>query len=83
MQNALERVEVLFFDVFGTVVDWRNGVIREMTQFGQTKGLDRDWVAFADSWRGKYQPAMEQVRSGRRPFVILDVLHREGLASAA
>ena len=26
-----------------------------------------------------YQPAMEQVRSGRRPFARLDVLHRENL----
>ncbi len=79
MRDALERVEVLFFDVFGTVVDWRTSVIRELEQFGQAKGLDRDWAAFADSWRDKYQPHMEEVRAGRRPFVILDVLHREGL----
>jgi len=34
---------------------------------------------FADAWRGRYQPAMEAIRSGRRPFVRLDVLHRENL----
>jgi 2-haloacid dehalogenase len=36
-------------------------------------------VAFTDDWRGLYQPAMEEVRSGRRAWTILDVLHRESL----
>ena len=38
-----------------------------------------DWLAFADAWRGVYQPAMEEVRSGRMPFCKLDVLHRRNL----
>jgi 2-haloacid dehalogenase len=75
----ISQVEALFFDVFGTVVDWRTSVIRELAAFGRSKGLTADWAAFADKWRGKYQPAMEEVRSGRRPFTILDVLHRESL----
>jgi 2-haloacid dehalogenase len=40
---------------------------------------DIDPCAFADGWRARYQPAMAQVRSGERPFVILDVLHSETL----
>src|SRR5215204_4725838 len=41
-------VRALTFDVFGTVVDWRTGVIRE----GQAV-LDRpDWPEIADKWRG-------------------------------
>jgi 2-haloacid dehalogenase len=72
-------LEALFFDVFGTVVDWRTSVIREITAFGNSKGLTADWAVFADKWRGKYQPAMEEVRSGRRPFTVLDALHRESL----
>src|SRR5687768_1581013 len=38
-----------------------------------------DWLAFADAWRGEYQPAMKEVRSGRVPFSKLDVLHRRNL----
>ncbi len=79
MQTSNDDVEVLFFDVFGTVVDWRTGIIKELEDFGRSRGLTKDWPALADRWRGKYQPAMEEVRSGRRPFVILDVLHRESL----
>jgi 2-haloacid dehalogenase len=40
----------------------------------------RDWGAFASAWRALYQPAMKTVRDGERPFVTLDVLHRENLA---
>jgi 2-haloacid dehalogenase len=72
-------VSALLFDVFGTVVDWRSSLIEELTRFGRTKGISADWAEFADAWRGLYQPSMEAVRSGRRAFTILDVLHRESL----
>jgi 2-haloacid dehalogenase len=73
------QVQALLFDVFGTVVDWRGSIIAELTRFGAGKGIAADWEAFTDDWRGLYQPAMEEVRSGRRPWTILDVLHRESL----
>ncbi len=75
----LGDVEALGFDVFGTVVDWRGGVAREAEAVLARHGVRLDWPAFADAWRARYQPAMEAVRSGRRPFVPLDVLHRENL----
>ncbi len=75
----MNSVTALYFDIFGTVVDWRTSIIRELTHFGENKGLDADWPAFADAWRDCYQPAMEQVRSGARSWTILDTLHRESL----
>jgi 2-haloacid dehalogenase len=76
----LNGVRALLFDVFGTVVDWRSGVAREAAPFLRRRGAASvDPFAFADAWRARYQPAMEQVRSGRRPFARLDVLHRENL----
>lgn len=72
--------KLLLFDVFGTCVDWRSGVIREGEALGRRLGLDGvDWAAFAGAWRGQYQPQMETVRSGARPWTTLDVLHREAL----
>jgi 2-haloacid dehalogenase len=76
---AKDQVKALVFDVFGTVVDWRGSSIRELTAFGNARAIKRDWEQFADEWRGLYQPGMEEVRSGRRPYTILDVLHRESL----
>jgi 2-haloacid dehalogenase len=72
-------VKALLFDVFGTVVDWRTSTIRELSAFGAARGLKADWERFTDDWRGLYQPSMEEVRSGRRPYALLDDLHRESL----
>jgi len=71
----------LLFDVFGTVVDWRSSIIHELEAVGAHLGIDADWVAFADAWRGLYQPSMEQVRSGQRPWCKLDDLHHESLVT--
>ena len=73
-------VEALIFDVFGTVVDWRSSVSREVKSYFAPKGINLDFDAFADAWRGQYQPAMERIRSGGRGYVRLDILHRENLA---
>lgn len=67
-------MRALIFDVFGTLVDWRTSIARQMAPF-----VPGDPAAFADAWRGRYQGAMEEVRAGRRPFVPLDTLHRENL----
>ncbi len=72
-------VKALFFDVFGTVVDWRTGVAREAERILAPLGHTLDWLAFADAWRDQYQPGMEEVRTGRIPFCKLDVLHRHNL----
>jgi 2-haloacid dehalogenase len=72
-------VKALFFDVFGTLVDWRTSIAREAKAVLEPLGHKADWLAFADAWRDEYQPGMEEVRSGRIPFSKLDVLHRRNL----
>ena len=41
--------KALFFDVFGTLVDWRSGVAREAKSILAPLGYSLDWVGFADS----------------------------------
>jgi 2-haloacid dehalogenase len=76
----MHNIRAFCFDVFGTVVDWRQSIAREVHNFLQEhaiKGIDAH--DFADAWRNLYQPAMQACRSGKRPYVRLDVLHRENL----
>ncbi len=70
------EVKALTFDIFGTVVDWRGSIIREGRQVWSERGVDVDWEAFADSWRGGYEPAMRRVRNGDLPWMNIDSLHR-------
>jgi 2-haloacid dehalogenase len=69
----------MLFDVFGTCVDWRSSVTREVAAVARAKGVALDAAAFADAWRANYQPSMEVVRAGKRPYAPLDTLHRETL----
>jgi 2-haloacid dehalogenase len=74
-----QAVKALFFDVFGTLVDWRTSVAREAEAALKPLGHTLDWIAFAEAWRDQYQPAMDEVRDGTIPFSKLDVLHRRNL----
>ena len=70
------RPKALAFDVFGTVVDWRSSIIRELEDFGRAHDVDADWSAMADGWRAGYAPAMNRVRGGELPWTRIDDLHR-------
>jgi 2-haloacid dehalogenase len=77
--TSLPNIKALAFDVFGTVVDWRGGVIRAGEDLAREKNLNIDWPAFADAWRGRYAPSMDRVRQGKLPWTNLDALHRASL----
>lgn len=76
----MQKVRFLGFDVFGTVVNWRSSVSRELAPFLQRYGLSNlDPAVVADEWRGLYQPSMESIRLGQRDWTRLTVLNRENL----
>jgi 2-haloacid dehalogenase len=73
---AAPAVKALVFDTFGTVVDWRSSVAREVEALAKRKGVAIDAPKFADAWRAGYGPSMNRVRSGDLPWTRLDALHR-------
>ena len=75
----MTSVRAMFFDVFGTLVDFRSSVAREAERLLNPGGYRLDWPAFADAWRAEYQPILEEVRAGSEPYIKLDVLHRRNL----
>jgi 2-haloacid dehalogenase len=68
----LDEIQVLAFDVFGTVVDWHGSIAREMA----ANYPHVDGHAFALAWRAGYQPAMRRVMAGELPWTLIDDLHR-------
>lgn len=75
----VDDLKAVLFDVFGTVVDWRGSLIAELGAFGAARGLQADWPALVDAWRGAYAPSMDRVRRGQLPWTKLDSLHRATL----
>jgi 2-haloacid dehalogenase len=78
--SDISAVKALVFDVFGTVVDWRSSLIADFTKWSKTRGINADWTALVDGWRGLYTASMDEVRKHpERGYVILDTLHRRSL----
>lgn len=67
-----DSVELLLFDVFGTVVDWHGSIVREVLR----RWPEVDGDALAIAWRSGYQPAMARVMAGEIGWMLLDDLHR-------
>ena len=70
--DKLNGIQVLAFDVFGTVVDWHGSISQEVASLK----LPVDPDEFANAWRDGYRPAMSRVRSGELPWTRIDALHR-------
>lgn len=72
-------IQAAIFDVFGTCVDWRSSVAREV----RAVLPDVEAEAFATAWRAEYDPSMARIRDGARGYVPLDDLHLENLHRVA
>ena len=71
--------QVLLFDVFGTVVDWRGSVIEELESFAATQRLDADWATFTDEWRAGFRELQASIARGDTPWLTMDQIHRKVL----
>jgi 2-haloacid dehalogenase len=54
----MKPLRVLLFDVFGTLVDWRSGLI----DIAAATGTQADWPVIVDDWRRAYHPALDRAR---------------------
>lgn len=79
VSDLADQVRVLALDIFGTTVDWHTGVTQQVAEIAAGRGVALDAGALADAWRERYLPSMARVRTGQRPWMHLDALHRESL----
>jgi 2-haloacid dehalogenase len=76
--SSIADIQALIFDVYGTVVDWRAGVLEALVALGRSRGLTVDWEAFLSDW--KTRPIMDQVNRGELPWMTMETIHRQALA---
>ena len=60
------KPKALLIDVFGTVVNRRLGITRDLTTHFQNHPCKHAPEVIADAWREQYKSSMEPIRSGRR-----------------
>lgn len=79
-KNDLSKVKALIFDVFGTVVNWRDSIIAEVAEAAADHGMPKgDWGRFADEWRAWYGKSTRELSRGEGPWRLVDEIHREKL----
>ena len=79
-ENDLTQVKALIFDVFGTVVNWRDSIIARGLPSRRAHGMSEgDWGRFADEWRAWYGKSTRELSRGDGPWRLVDEIHREKL----
>ncbi|MSQ08268.1 MAG: haloacid dehalogenase type II [Dehalococcoidia bacterium] len=77
--KPVPHVDALVFDVFGTVVDWRASVTKDVADVARGMKVQGDWQKFADEWRTGYHDGMRRVNAGEWPWMNVDLIHRRKL----
>ena len=75
----MDNVKGLFFDVGGTVFDWKNTAREKIHELADKEGQDIDSEAFANDWRGEMFKIHTQVRHGNLPWMNADDMHLRAL----
>ncbi len=75
----MDNVKGLFFDVGGTVFDWKNTARRRIGELAEKHGRTIDGEAFANDWRGEMFKVHAQVRQGNLPWMNADDMHLRAL----
>ncbi len=75
--RLLDGVQALVFDTYGTVVDWRGGVLEVARGLRGVQGLAVDWDAFLVDWDTR--PILDRINTGQMPWMTMEAVHRHAL----
>ncbi|GAA6000343.1 hypothetical protein JCM10207_007971 [Rhodosporidiobolus poonsookiae] len=79
--RPLSNLRALFFDVFGTLVDWEGSVSRQLKEEARRPGGSNfdgvDWVEFTRQWRKGYMTRTREIANGAPGPGNIDELHLE------
>ena len=75
----MQNVKGLFFDVGGTVFDWKNTARGKIQELADSEAHTIDSEAFANDWRGEMFKIHTQVINGNLPWMNADGMHLRAL----
>jgi len=75
----MDKVKGLFFDVGGTVFDWKNTARERIQELAEDRGKEIDSEAFAIDWRDEMFRIHTQVRYGNQPWINSNQMQLQAL----
>jgi 2-haloacid dehalogenase len=79
----MNEIRAVLFDTFGTLVDWRTGLVTQLEQWGRAHNIAADWPSLVLAWRRDHVPALTKVRTGQREWANYDELQSETMRQLA
>ena len=79
MTKDSNKPKALMFDVGGTLLDWRTGLIGELENWGANRKLEAPWPDFADRWRILGLKNTLNKKTDELPGGNIDGVHRSQL----
>ncbi len=73
------QIKACVFDTFGTLLDWRGSVARQVKAVADAKGVEGDWFDFTDQWRGYYYRLTADIGQYKMQYMPVGYIHRLGL----
>lgn len=77
----MDKVKGLFFDVGGTIFDWKNTARERIQELANARGKEIDSEAFAIDWRDEMFRIHTQVRYGNLPWINSNQMQLQALAN--
>lgn len=71
----MNNIKALFFDVGGTIFDWKNTAKAHITALAAEHNQSIDAEAFANDWRREMFKARAEVALGNLPWMSADGMH--------
>ncbi len=78
-KSADKGIRACVFDTFGTLLDWRSSVARQVKAVADAKGVEGDWLDFTDQWRGYYYRLTHEIGAYKAQYMAVGYIHRIGL----
>jgi 2-haloacid dehalogenase len=83
--DSMTEVKAFFYDVFGTIVDWRTTLTQELSSFATLTStrisnqtlLNKDWHSFTQKWRNGYKLYINSSNLEKAPFLTVDSLNKQ------
>lgn len=82
MVSSRLGVNAVLFDLFGTVLDWRGSLVRQLAERGAAKGIEADWPELVDDWRRCFRDK-QGLTGGSGEWLKMDEIHRQCIVDLA
>lgn len=79
MENTNKKINIIFFDIIGTTIDWYKAVYDQLLNITKIYNIKINIDSFIISWRNKFLPYIQDINQGYKKYVDFDTINKNTL----